>query len=111
MVRLEEAREETLARKLERASKMLAEGVGVGEVARRLELSPWALRRRFKERFGTTPQQYRPRSEKPTVSFKLTSAAELHQLEEAAEKADTNVSTFVRRLVRRHLRLTTRSEK
>jgi hypothetical protein len=111
MVRLAQAREETLDRKLERASQLLSEGYAVGEVARRIDLPGWEFRRRFKERYGRTPQQFRPRREQPTVSFKLKSAAELHLLEAAALRAKTNISTFVRHLVRRHLRLTTASEK
>lgn len=104
MTRLAQAREETLDRKLDRAASLLDEGVAVGEVARKINLDIQQLRRAFKRKFGVTPQSRRRRSDSCTVSFKLSTAAELHQLEAAAERAKVSVSTYVRRLVRRSLR-------
>jgi len=110
MSRLAQAREETLSRKMTRAKALLEEGAPVGEVARKIGLTVPNFRRAFKRRFGTAPQRLRPSTRGPIVSFRLTSDAELHQLEATAERAQVSVSTFVRRLVRRSLRLSPASD-
>lgn len=106
---LQTARIDSMERRLQHAARLLRTGASVADAAQATQTSGRRFRLLFARRFGSTPVAYKREHgqgrDSQVVPFRVRSPAELRALRSAARKSGCTVSTYVYRLVRRHLRL------